>query len=231
MQKNLFNLSCTVSSESTNYFDFLTDEQKILVSENQRIVHYKKGELITKQGSFSSHIIFLEEGLVKLYHERGKETLILKVLGAGSIIGLTALQRNENIFNFTTRTYIDTAARLIDIKLFQQFLFENGRFASHIIHIMSEHSNQLYHRFFGMTHHQSFGKLADLILCLSEGVFKSPKFNLFLTRKEIAEIAGLSTENVIRILKKFQEDHLIRISGKTLEILDIENLRRISDIG
>lgn len=231
MNDHPFKQSCTVPAEKTNYFDFLTDTQKLLVDKNQRSVSFNKGEIITKQGTFSSHIIFMESGLVKMYHERGEETLILKILGPGSIIGLSALQRNENIFYFTTRAYIDTSVRLLDINLFQQLLNENGRFASHILHFMSEHTNQLYHRFFGMTHHQSFGKLADLILCLSEGIFKSSKFILFLTRKELAEIAGLSTENVIRILKKFQDDKLIRISGKTLEILDTKNLRRISDIG
>ena len=52
-----------------------------------------------------------------------------------------------------------------------------------------------------------------------------------LSRKELAELAGMSTESVIRILKKFQEDKFIRMTGKTFEILDQDGLQRICDLG
>ena len=82
-----------------------------------------------------------------------------------------------------------------------------------------------------MTHRQSYGRLADLLLCLSGNIFKSKIFLLDLTRKELAELAGMSTENVIRILKQFQKDELISLDGKTFEIINSEALRKICSIG
>ena len=62
-------------------------------------------------------------------------------------------------------------------------------------------------------------------------IFKKSVFELHLTRKELAELAGMSTESVIRILKKFQEDNLVTITGKTFEISDPDGLQRICDLG
>ncbi|MCF8369737.1 MAG: Crp/Fnr family transcriptional regulator [Bacteroidales bacterium] len=223
--------SCTVAHENCECFEFLTEEQKLLVEERQRIVHYKKGEIIAKHGAFASHVIFLCEGLVKVYYESGNDSLILKIMSPGNLVGLSSLQKDENVFQYTASAYIDSVARLIDINLFKKFIVENGRFASEIIHIMSENTNQINSRFFGMIHRQSYGKLADLILCLAGRIFKEKKFELHLTRKELAELAGMSTESVIRILKKFQDEGYIKISGKTFEIINLEGLQRICDLG
>lgn len=231
MAREIIKTSCTVTHENCECFETLTAEQMQLVEDRQRILHYKKGEVIAKHGSFASHVIFLCEGLVKVYYESGDESLILKIVTPGNLIGLTSLQKEENIFQYTASAYIPSRARLIDINLFKQFIEENGKFAAAVINILSENTNQINGRFFGMTHRQSYGKLADLILCLAGRVFKERIFELHLTRKELAELAGMSTESVIRILKKFQEDNLIRMTGKTFEIIDQEGLQQICDLG
>lgn len=231
MADSTFKTSCTVDKENCACFNYLTEKQKKLVEENQRIVHYKKGEILTKQDSFSSHIILLCEGLVKVYYESKNESLILKIVGPGNLIGLTSLSKNENVFQYTSSAYIDTVIKLIDINLFKSFVLENGTFAAEIINILSEQSNQINSRFFCMTHRQSYGKLADLLLCLAGRIFKTPEFELHLSRKELAELAGMSYESVIRILKKFQEDNLIKIVGKKFSIVDTDGLQRICDLG
>lgn len=231
MEHGKIRTSCTVDHENCECFEYLTEDQKKLVEEKQRIVHYKKGEIIAKHGAFASHIIFLCDGLVKVYYESGQESLILKIVSPGNLIGLTSLQKSENIFNYTASAYVDSIAKLIDINLFKQLVTDNGRFAAEIINILSENTNQINSRFYGMTHRQSYGKLADLILCLAGRVFREKKFELSLTRKELAELAGMSTESAIRILKKFQDDGYIKITGKTFELVDVDGLQRICDHG
>jgi len=52
-----------------------------------------------------------------------------------------------------------------------------------------------------------------------------------LSRKEIAELIDMSTENVIRILSEFRKDNIIRIDGSCIEILNIGQLERICRFG
>lgn len=232
MNESLITKTCTVDKTAhCKCFEVLTDEQRELIERKQVEVIYKKGEVIAKYGSFATHIIQICEGLVKVYLEDNDETLILKIIGPGSLIGLSALSDEGDTFRFTVSAYENTVARLIDINTMKYLIRENGVFASRIINIMSENANQINNRFFFMTHRQSYGRLADLLLCLSGNIFKSPKFDMGLTRKELAELANMSTENVVRVLKTFQQDGLIEIQGKSFIITNPEGLRRLCSIG
>jgi CRP/FNR family transcriptional regulator len=223
--------SCTVADDHCKCFDALTEEQTALLEKKQVTVEYNKGEIIAKHGAFASHVVFLCEGLVKVYIEHGKQTLILKIISPGNLIGLSSLSEGEEVFQYSAAAYQRSVARLIDIVTFKQLIRENGHFASKVIGILSENSNQINNRFFCLTQRQSYGRLADLLLCLAGRVFKTDQFELDLTRKELAELAGMSTENVIRILKKFQDDKLIEMKGKNIQLHDMDALQRICDLG
>jgi CRP/FNR family transcriptional regulator len=228
---NILRSSCTVAKQHCSCFDKLNPDQLEMVEGKQVEVLYKKGEIIAKQGSFSNQIMFVCDGLVKIFIEDQSAKLILKIIPSGNLIGLTSLSDENTVFPYTAMAYQDTTVRLIDKSVFKRLIRENGEFAAHIITILGENSQQINGRFFCLTNKQSYGRLADILLCLANRIFKSEQFDLHLTRKELAELAGMSTENVIRILKKFQDDNLIRIEGKALQILDFEGLQRISEHG
>jgi CRP/FNR family transcriptional regulator len=56
-------------------------------------------------------------------------------------------------------------------------------------------------------------------------------FDLPVSRKEIADYIGMSTANVIRTLSDFKKDGIIKVFGKTIEIVDIAKLEIISKRG
>lgn len=231
MEIALLNSNCTVQKNHCECFDLLSPEQRELLESKQVVAHYKRGEIIAKQGLFATHLMYLDEGLAKVYVEDGEDTLTLKIAAGGSLIGLTALGSENDKFEYTVSSYQESTVKLIDIQIFKKLLLENGAFATKIIQFMGENANQINRRFFCMVNRQSYGKLADLLLCLAGSVFKSNKFELLLSRKELAELAGLSTESVIRLLKDFRKDKLIEIQGKCFEIKDPEGLRRIFQNG
>jgi CRP/FNR family transcriptional regulator len=57
------------------------------------------------------------------------------------------------------------------------------------------------------------------------------EFVLPLSRKELAELTGLTPESVIRILSRFKSDQVIEIEGKVFRIIDKEKLQQISEYG
>ena len=223
--------SCTVPKSSIHPFDYLTEEEKKRIEDHKVEMDYGKGEIIAKQGTFATHIIYICKGLAKVYYEDDNKSLILRIAPKGSLIGLTSLPRSQNVFQYTASAYVDTQVKLIDINTMRELVRENGEFASSIIDVLSEVAIQKNGRFFCLTHRQSYGKLADIILCLAGRIFKTDKFDLSLSRKEIGELAGMSTESVIRTLKKFQEDGLIEMSGKTMEVKDPDGLMKICQLG
>ncbi len=92
-------------------------------------------------------------------------------------------------------------------------------------------SKKSYGRFYCFTYKQAFGRLADILLCLADRIFKSSEFDLPLSRKELAELSGMSSETVIRMLKEFNDEGLIRMNGKSIKLIDYERIKQISETG
>jgi CRP/FNR family transcriptional regulator len=121
--------------------------------------------------------------------------------------------------------------RSVDIAIFKQLIRQNAAFANRIINHLNENTAQIYGRFYSLTRKQLHGRLADILLCLSNRIFKSDTFILPLTRNDLGELTSMATESIIRLMKEFRDDGLIRISGKTIQLLDIQRLQRISELG
>jgi len=223
--------TCTVFNNKLSCFEELTEKQKSLIDKNRVVINYKKGENICKQGSFASHIIFLREGLVKVFLEGIPKNLVLKISPAGNLVGLTSIYEGNNIFLYSASTYTDSVVELIDISIFKQLLNENAKFATKVINVLNENSVQIYGRFYCLTHKQLHGRLADILLCLSERIFNQKNFDLPLSRIELAELTGMSTESVIRVMKDFKDDGLIETSGKQIKIINYDVMNKISEVG
>ena len=231
MAKEIQYSGCTISSDPCICFEKLNKKETKFLDENTVKIKYKKGEIICKQGSYASHIMSVESGLIKVYIDDGINSLVLKMIPEGSMLGLTSVNEEYTTFQYSAMAYIDTVVNQINVVAFRKLLNENPGFAKSVIDILSAKSVQINSRFFCLTHKQSYGRLADIILCLSDRVFKEREFDLVLSRKDIAELSTMSAETVIRMLKKFKEDNLIEMNGKKLKIIDYDRLKRISETG
>ncbi len=223
--------ACTISSHYWRCFDKLTEEERKDLDKQSVAIKYKKGEIICKQGSFVSQVMYVEKGLAKVFLDNGSNSLVLKIIPEGNLLGLASVSLEYNTYQYSAMAYIDSEIRQIDINVFRELLNTNSGFAKEVIDILSANSVQIYGRFFCLTHKQAFGRLADIILCLSERIFKKKEFELPLSRKDLAELSGMSSETVIRILKKFNEEGLISMNGKNFIVHDYERLQQISDKG
>lgn len=223
--------SCVVNNHHISCFDVLSEEEKQIIENHKVDIKYKKGEVIAKQGSFASHVIFLKEGLVKVFLEGNPKDLILKIIPSNRLITLSSIYEGNNTFLYSAATYLDSTASLIDADIFKQLIRKNSSFASKVINILNENTAQVYGRFYALTRKQSHGRVADILLCLSQRIYKAEKFNLALSRNDLADLTGLSPESVIRIFKEFKEEKLIEVKGKSIEILNEDSLLKISQFG
>jgi CRP/FNR family transcriptional regulator len=222
---------CTVSSPSCKCFEKLSKVEFELIESKSVYVTFKKGEILCKKGSISSHIMMIENGLVKVFLENGTNTLVLKVVTSGNLIGLSSIREGSNVFPYNVMAYIDTKVKQIDINTFHQVLSNNAAFAKEVIELLGSNSEQIHGRFFCLVYKQSYGRMADILLCMADRIFKNKEFELPVSRKDLAELTGLSSETVIRILKKFQDDGLIQMDGKSIKLIDYERLINISENG
>ncbi len=230
MTNKYLNTCSTVVVDNT-CFDMLTDEQKLIIEKNKVRVSYNKGETICKQGSQATHVLILEDGLVKVYLEGKPKNLILSIIPSGQIIGLPAIFDSNKTFIYSVTTYVDSVVQMINIDVIKHMISINAQFAGRIINILNENTAQTYGRFYCLMQKQLHGRMADILLCLSHRIYKSKGFQLPLSRHDLGELTGMSTESVIRIFKDFKDEKLISVNAKSIEILNEERLLMISDKG
>jgi CRP/FNR family transcriptional regulator len=75
------------------------------------------------------------------------------------------------------------------------------------------------------------GRLAETLLYL-DGI-KKDKEEIFqlLSRRDLADFAGISTESTVKLLKQFEKDGLIKLKEKDIVILKGATLLEISRKG
>lgn len=107
----------------------------------------------------------------------------------------------------------------------------NGSFAYGLISRYYENDSSLYDTIRSMIYKQMHGRLADTLLYLDTKHYDNVSIFSYLSRKEIANFAGLSTESTAKLLKGFEKDGLIRLNDKDIEILHSKELVEISKRG
>jgi len=208
----------------------LTIDQAKILNNHRAEVTFKKGEVLCKQGGIASHVMFIREGLVKVYLEQGKKDLILRIKSGGTYVGLSSMFGN-NVFNYSASAFMDTKVCMIDMDAFERFVEENSKFGIEIMKELNKSLMQGYDRLYQLTQKNLHGRLADIIICLSRKVHHTEAFTLQITRKELGELSSMATESVVRILRDFKEEGLLELKGKTIVIKDIKRLERISELG
>jgi CRP/FNR family transcriptional regulator, polysaccharide utilization system transcription regulator len=225
--KNKTCKDCLTRYES---FGFLSEDELQMIENDRVELKYKKGEIICKQGSYANNIIHISEGLAKIYIEHNQKNLILKLASHQNLIGLPSIF-NYNVYPYTVSAITDSIVCSINVSVFVNLIRQNPKFAENIISLLNKNTVQHYNRFISLTQKQSHGKIADAILHLSNDVFSADEFDLPITRRDFAELTGMSTENVIRILKELHNDRIIELESKKIKIISKELLQKLSEFG
>jgi CRP-like cAMP-binding protein len=210
---------------------FIREEEFMMLRQGSRRIRFTKGEPILKQGEKSSHLVFLQSGIVKfsMEDESGKG-LILSITRAPAMIGgADAINDGLNLYSLYALEDCDVC--FIDYRKLLGIAMTNSGYTLKLMEMMTGMLKASILNFISMAHKQVNGRIAGILLYLSRSVYEDSAFSLSLTRKEIAEFAGCSTENVIHTMSKFHRDGIIHVTGKRIVILDPARLERISKTG
>ncbi len=191
-------------------------------------IKYAKGDMIFKQGTIAPHVMFLKEGLVKLFleHDNHRQPICFEKEG---FIGLESMFTDQH-FQYSVMALTDVKVCLIEINEFQRSVLENGYLGAALITDLNKRSHYLYQRIIALTRKQAHGRIADIILCLAGRIFESDEFTIPCKQKELADMAAISPESLSRILKDFKSDGVLTITGKTITVLDRAKLEMISKV-
>ena len=223
--------SCMVCGNKSVCFRQLNDIELELTSANRVQLSFRRGETIAKQGSIVTHILFLKEGLAKIYKELSNNNdLILNIFPSGNLIGLPALY-GDKTFGYSVAAIDDSVVCAIDKVIFEKLIEQNGSFAVEVINSINNCTQHNFEKIVSLTQKQLPGKMADTLLFLKDVVYQASSFRMGLSRKDLAEFTGISVMSVVRVLQDFKKEGIISESGGVFYILSEERLKMISQKG
>jgi CRP-like cAMP-binding protein len=212
-------------------FQLLTKEEMQQVQASKTQVLFRKGENLTKQGAFASYVLFVVTGFVKqLIEGDGTKGFNLKIVRPGEFLGLSSVF-GRNTFDYSSIALTDVQTFLIEKEAIARLISGDGKFAFSIIKRYCDQNSLLFSSIGKLVYKQMNGRLADTLLYLSPEDYSGVNIFTILSRKDIAEFAGISTESTVKLLKTFEKDGLIKLKDKDIILLNREALKEISKRG
>jgi len=190
---------------------------------------YKKGEVLFSEGGYPKALYVVYKGIVKIhkYGVNGKEQ-ITRLASAGDLIGYRSLLNNES-YTASATAVEETKLFKIPSEAFFNLLKENSDFSMKVIQMLANDLRQSEKQVVDMAQKSVREKIAEALLLLSNkfGVNENTNaLNSILTRKEIGDIAGVTTESAIRTISDFNKEEILEIEGKRILIKDLSKLER-----
>jgi len=220
-------IDCVFCENKSVCFNELTPQELSEINKNKVEISYKKDETIIKQNSFASNIFFIKKGLVKIYLESKDRDLIIEIGGKSKMLGLTSLNHTK-YYKFSVVAIEDVVLCQINIEIINKIMLTNQYFNNQVISNLNTTIEKILNKLFCISHKQLQGRLADALICFSDEIYNNNKFTLGVSRKELADITNMATENVVRILKEFNDKKIIKLAGKNIEIINYVELKKLS---
>lgn len=223
---------CCVECENRwENFNNLRDEDLKRLCENRHVAEFQPGEIVFKQGSPISSAVFLTKGMAKMYIEGFDNKRMMLGIAKQSRLIAGPGTFVDNRHHYTVSALTDVTACFIKMDILKEFVHTNGKFAEGWLKDISMKSLQTFYRFLSHTQKKMHGRLAETLLYLANEVHESDEFVMLLSRQEIGELSGMAKESVVRILKDFNDDGIIKDKCPHIKIMNKEKLIMISNMG
>lgn len=209
----------------------LSHQELFDLNESRFEVKFKAGETIFKQGTSATHLLILTTGLAKLYVEGVQDKqLIIRIIKPWEVVGQASLYF-DNRHHYSIAALDDVTACFIEIGAFKKSIQTNTLFAEEFIKNCTQKGIFSFEKMVSLSQKQMHGRIADGLIYLSTRIYENMRFNLHLSRQDVADLTGMSKDSAIRILKEFHNEGIIELDGRNLAIKNFEQLERISETG
>ncbi|MEA1898651.1 MAG: Crp/Fnr family transcriptional regulator [Bacteroidota bacterium] len=217
--------------EETWFFRYLSEKQREVLASNSNLVRYSKKDVLFKQHTRTSHLMYVVSGLIRIIKEgRNNKILSLKTITQGEFVSHFSIF-GDSIFQYSASSVGESEILIIDYASFVSILQDNGNLGMAMIRRMSKDGIYLINRMMSLSHKQLPGRIAEVLLYFSEEIYKETEFNFPLTRLELAELAGTTKESFIRTINEFKHDKIIELDGRHVRIISMDIVKVLSELG
>lgn len=200
---------------------------KDFFDQNGEAFKFRQGDIIYRKGQNSNYIYLLNKGVVKCHKldEQGKELT-------------TALHNDHELFGYTSFIqnipYQETSTAIEDVELvgiskdqLKFVLDHNPKITLELVQLLTDDLQGIKNQLLQMAYSSVKRKTATTLLKFAEKLNRKPEDPITISRNDLASVAGIATETLIRTMSSFKKEGLIEIDGRNVRILDLKKLQEI----
>ena len=212
-------------------FAYLDDSKIQELCNNKEEHSFRKGEIINHEGEKITDFKYLKSGLVKLFRRTstGEEQVITITRPFEFVSNMSIF--SEERYKYSVAAVEDSVVCVVKLEFIKDLFLKNGPFAMGLLTKISKISDKIISQTLDIRQRNLVGRVAFVMLYFTNEIYNTRIFDLPVSRKEIADYIGMSTANVIRTLSDFKREGIIKVFGKTIEIVDINKLEILSKRG
>ncbi|MCU4163569.1 Crp/Fnr family transcriptional regulator [Carboxylicivirga caseinilyticus] len=226
----------TITEKDTDYicdiqapcFQALDDNEVEIIRTSRTQVQFRKGDNLTKQGTFASYVLFVARGLAIQYVEGDvNKSFNLRIIQPGEFVGLSSVF-SKNTFNYSSVAISDCHVLLVEKQAINEIIGKNGIFGHGLISRYTEQNISLFDTLRSVLYKQMMGRMAESLLYIDGFKKHYPEIFTLMTRKHIADFAGITTESAVKILKTLEKEEILKLDGKDVLLLNKGYLKDLS---
>ena len=210
----------------------LSAEQIASFAEKFRFSTFPQNTVVFVEGDPADRLWVVQDGQIKIikYTAEGQETL-LEVIVPGEMFGGAGILFPVHPASAVAMT--DATTLSLERDAFIQLLHEFPAVALRIINLLGERLHAAMNmRALSIEHVDT--RLAHILLKLADKIGTptgaGTRISMPLSRRDLAEMAGTTTETAIRIMSKFRKEDLVRTEpGGYIVILDSDRLAVLAE--
>lgn len=204
-----------------------TEEFKNYIYDHGREFRFQLGEHIYREGDHSNMLYLIVKGTVKTHKldEQGKE-LITGIYKADDFFGFTSFTQNVPYREYATAIE-DCLLVGITNEQTRNVLENNYELILELLQLMAQSLSDAKEQLLQMAYGSVRRKTASTLLRFAEKLREDEQGNIHILRSDLAGVAGMATETLIRTLSNFKKEGLIAIQDRNIKIIDLKGLRNI----
>lgn len=201
------------------------NELKNFFDDNGELSKYVEGNTIYKEGAHSHKIYLILKGVIKCHKMDidGKE-LITSIYRADDFLGLTSFVNNI--------AYQESATAMDNVELagiskenLKSILEKNHNISLELMELLTNNITEIKGQLLQMAYSSVRKKTAQTLLQFAKIMNKKTEDPIKISRSDLASVAGIATESLIRTLSSFKKEGLIAIEGRNISIVQLDALR------
>ena len=229
MTKQHFN--CNTCEATYCLLKLLPRDELKNIEHNSASVKIRKGEKLFRQQTPVSYIYHIRSGIVKTFVESNRSrNFIINIHKAGHLLGIRSKLTSRS-HQFSAEAIDDSVICYINPDVFVDILQRNNTFNFEILKLISKESLTLSEKLHSFMKLLLPGKIANILLYLSDEIYNSSTFDFPFTKTEFSQIIGASRERVSKTLSEFINDRIISLEEQKVTIESKELLVQLSKLG